>query len=135
MNKPISITVFGNAVPKGRPRVALRGKHPVVYTPTKTREWEQLIKLAAAGKVKKLITGPIDLYVAFFLPRPKTLPKKVVHHTKRPDLDNLVKAVMDALNGVVWRDDSQVVEKYACKYYVYEMRPHVTIDILEMEEE
>lgn len=134
MNKPISITVYGNAVPKGRPRVALRGKHPVVYTPTKTREWEQLIKLAAAGKVKELMTGPIELDVEFYLPRPKSLPNRITYHTKRPDLDNLIKAVMDALNGVVWRDDSQVVEKHVYKYYACSERPHVTIDILEMKE-
>ncbi len=39
----ITITVYGNAVPKGRPRVAVRGKYPVIYTPTKTKDWENLI--------------------------------------------------------------------------------------------
>ena len=124
----VSITVYGNAVPKGRPRVAVRGKYPVIYTPTKTRDWENLIKLAAAGKVKTLMTGPIELAVDFYLPRPKSLPKKVKHHIKRPDLDNLTKAVMDALNGVVWKDDSQVVEKHAYKYYDIG-RPRVEVKV------
>ncbi len=132
MSKSISITVYGNAVAKGRPRVAMRGKHPVVYTPTKTREWENLIKLAAAGKVKGLMTGPIAIYVAFFLLRPKSLSRKVCDHVKRPDLDNLFKSVLDALSGVVFENDSQVVEIKAYKYYSIESRPRVSITVEEV---
>ena len=107
----------------------MRGKHPVVYTPTKTREWEHLIKLVAQGKVKTLMTGPLEIDVSFFLPRPKSLPKKIAYHTKRPDLDNLLKSVLDALNGVVFKDDSQVVAIQAYKYYVlpHLAVPHITI--------
>lgn len=124
----ITITVYGIAVPKGRPRVAVRGSYPVIYTPTKTKDWENLIKMAAQGKVKELITDPVFLIINFYLPRPKSLPKKVIHHVKRPDLDNLGKAVMDALNGVIWKDDSQVVYKYLHKCYDGE-RPRVEIAV------
>jgi Holliday junction resolvase RusA-like endonuclease len=117
VGRQIAFTVYGNAVPKARPRVAMRGQHPTIYTPMKTREWESLIKLVAQGKVEKLIEGPIALTLEFYLPRPKSLPKKIQHHTKRPDLTNLEKAIEDGLNGVVYKDDSQIVSKHSVKYY------------------
>ena len=53
----------------------------------------------------------------FHLPRPKSLPKRVVHHVKKPDADNLAKAIKDAMRGVVYKDDSQIVELIVRKQY------------------
>ncbi|MDI9559696.1 MAG: RusA family crossover junction endodeoxyribonuclease, partial [Pseudomonadota bacterium] len=53
----------------------------------------------------------------FIFARPKTLPKKVVDHTKKPDLDNLLKALKDAMTGIVWHDDAQIVSLSARKDY------------------
>ena len=55
--------------------------------------------------------------LTFLLPRPKSLPKKVVHHIKKPDCDNLIKAAKDALKGICYKDDSQIIEIYAIKKY------------------
>jgi len=60
----------------------------------------------------------IFLSVTFLMPRPKSLPKKVHQDVKRPDLDKLIRAVMDALTGIYYQDDSQVVLISATKNYV-----------------
>jgi Holliday junction resolvase RusA-like endonuclease len=70
--------------------------------------------------------------LTFYLLRPKTLPKKVVHHVKTPDLDNLVKGIWDALKGITYADDSQVVKLIASKEYHPE--PGVLIIIDEIKE-
>lgn len=67
--------------------------------------------------------GPIWLYLVFEMPIPSSLSKKRAEalegelHYKRPDIDNLVKFVLDAINGVIWKDDAQVTELYAQKRY------------------
>lgn len=69
-----------------------------------------------------LAEGPIALELTFLMPRPTSMPRKsaglLIPHTKRPDLDNLEKAVKDALNTIVWRDDSQVSNVAKRKRYV-----------------
>ena len=79
--------------PKARPR--FRGH---AYTPKETLEYERAIRS----------------YVAIQYQRPKKAPE---HKTGRPDLDNLIKGVMDALNGILWLDDAQVVRIHAGKEY------------------
>lgn len=64
-------------------------------------------------------TGSVRLFIHFFMPCPKSLPKKDRDnwHCKKPDIDNLVKLVMDSMNGVCFRDDSQVCLLIAMKGY------------------
>jgi crossover junction endodeoxyribonuclease RusA len=76
------------------------------------------------------LTGPVRLLVAFYLPRPKSLPKKVLHHVKKPDLDKLVRSVKDGLTRVAWKDDSQVVDVKAIKRYAeLGTTPHAVITV------
>ena len=64
------------------------------------------------------LDGPLAVTLAFALPRPRSLPKKVTHPAKRPDLDKLSRAVLDGLTeGGAWFDDGQVVRLYAAKRY------------------
>jgi crossover junction endodeoxyribonuclease RusA len=65
------------------------------------------------------LDGPLRVEFAFVMPRPTSLPKRKATppHIKRPDLDKLARAVMDALTGVVWRDDSQVNDLHPTKRY------------------
>jgi Holliday junction resolvase RusA-like endonuclease len=65
--------------------------------------------------------------LVFLFPRPKSLPRRVRHHTTRPDADNCAKAVKDALRGVVYRDDSQIVELFVSKGY--DMAPGAIITV------
>lgn len=71
------------------------------------------------GQPKARVEGPIFLSLEFALKRPKSLPKtKIVHHTKRPDLSKLTRAVEDAITSAgIWADDSYVCRSYVTKRY------------------
>lgn len=113
-------------VAKGRPR--LSNGH--AYTPEKTRKYEQAVQLTARAQIKRALDGEIRLSIRFYLLRPKALRNKDLRPTKRPDIDNLAKAVMDALNGIAYEDDKQVVELHLYKYYSNEPRTEIELEEL-----
>ena len=120
----IEFTVLGIPVPKGSTRAfaMMRNGKPFAVTTAanpKTKSWQDCVSSTAQFHAPKdgPWTGPIALSINFYLPRPKSLPKKVQHHVKRPDLDKLIRAIKDALTGVIWRDDSQVTYVSAYKSY------------------
>lgn len=138
MTKSIHLFIPGNPVPQGRPRACIRGKHASVYEDAKSKDWKKTIAVHAQYQLDRLsfdVKGPrvlidtaIKLEVEFRLLRPKSVSvKKRPEPITRPDLDNLVKAVKDALTGVLWRDDSQVIELEAKK--VYDNPPGVDITV------
>ena len=113
--------VPGTVVPKARPR--MNRKTGAVYTPKGTAHFEGIVRSIAAVHFPEPFTGPVGVEMTFALPRPKRLIWKrkrmvPVWHTTRPDLDNLEKTIMDALNGIAWNDDAQVCRKFAEKYIV-----------------
>lgn len=107
----IKIEYIGDPVAKGRPRLGRYG----VFTPEKTRKFEKDFERVARSQVKQKLQGPLYVEIFFKMRRPKSVKDK--HHTKRPDLDNLIKTV-DALNGVAWEDDAQICFLHATKTYV-----------------
>lgn len=125
MNKVYAtFTVPGDPVPKARPRINTTSHR--AYTPVKTKKFEELVKIEyLRSNGKKTETGAVVLGVLFKMPIPvktkKVDVKKMISGkilpTKRPDLDNLVKSILDGLNGVAYLDDNQVVEINAKKVY------------------
>ena len=123
----ITITLLGTPVPKGRPRFG-NGR---AYTPKRTKDYENALKALIK---EQNVTGPIEVTINAIFPRPQRLkPKKyqdgLILHTKRPDLDNIIKAVLDALNKTL-QDDAQVCVIHAHKYYAErngDARTEVTI--------
>jgi Holliday junction resolvase RusA-like endonuclease len=126
----ISFTVPGLPIaqPRQRTRVMAIGGKPVAqnYTPAKhpVNAFKAAVQLAAVDAINKSAAGsvwkgqilscPIALRLIFVFPRPKALlwkskPMPRAWCFKKPDADNLIKSVCDALNMLVWRDDAQVV--------------------------
>lgn len=117
----LSLTVYGIPIPQGSTKAFMRPgmKHPVVTADNaKTKPWRQAIVDAARSTHQAPIEGPVSLGVVFYLPRPKSAPKRVVEPAKKPDLDKLLRAACDALTAAgVWRDDAQVVSVHTSKLY------------------
>jgi len=100
-----------------RPRVTQNG----TYNDSDYTKWKNGLKLLAKSKIKKQIEGEVYLQIEFFYEIPKSWTKKKKEnakwHTSKPDIDNLIKSVMDSLNGIAFKDDSQVVMIQARKQY------------------
>lgn len=122
----IKFTVYGQPIPKARARTVVHNGKVMTFTPAKTRSWETLVALEANRRVKKLLEGPVALTVNFYLGRPKSVKRE--WPVVRPDLDNLLKSVKDALCGRVFRDDAQVVRCEMGKYYTCEL-PRAEIEV------
>lgn len=120
----IAITIPGDPVPKARPFVRKDGR---VFTPKKTAVFETAVRMRAMAAMKghKIITGGVKLLVMAYFPIPQSwsLTKRAMatagklRHTKRPDTDNVLKAIKDALNGIVYVDDAQVDDDHCIKKY------------------
>lgn len=121
----LNFIVHGIAQPKGSAKafVPKGWTRPIVTSDnTKNKGWQQLVAEAASVAIGtqpafQLIETSAILRVVFYLPRPKAIRDKTVPHTKKPDLDKLVRSVKDALSKVVWRDDALVIEIAARKRY------------------
>lgn len=136
--KNVQFNVPGTPVPKGRARFARHGKNVVAYTPDETARYENLARLCAAAAMTQSepFVAPILLHVQIYLPIPASWSKKrqglaadgMIAATKKPDADNVLKALKDGMNGVVYRDDSQVIEMSVLKRYG--VSPHVSIAVV-----
>jgi Holliday junction resolvase RusA-like endonuclease len=121
---PITITIDGPAVAKGRARFTRAG---ITFTPSKTRQYEAHARLAAqlAMGDRPPLTGPVHLTALVELPIPASWSKRrsaeaivgQIRPTSRPDVDNYLKSAMDAICGIVIADDSLIVEVTARKKY------------------
>lgn len=138
----VVFTIEGTPVPKGRPRFARRGNFVQTYTDAKTLSYEQIVANAskkAMGSTEPL-EGAISLYLYVRLPIPKSYSKKVtegclsglVRPTKRSDIDNFTKSLMDGMNGIVFKDDSQVVDLHVRK--IYSAVPGVDVCVMDEHE-
>jgi len=127
MTMMITFKVDGDPVGKQRARYAKRGNFVQTYTPDKTRNYESLIKEAAIQAMgsNEILETPVNLYLYIRAPIPKSLPKKRLEAClnglekpiKKPDASNVLKSVEDAMNGVVYKDDSQIVNIHVTKVY------------------
>ena len=109
--------VDGDPVAMGRPRFTRNGR---VYTPKKTEEAVNHIASVAAEMIPYRECGDMfDVSIQFYHKRPKRFKKgPAVRKPTKPDIDNLIKTVLDGLNrSGIWKDDNQVVSIRANKYY------------------
>jgi len=127
-----SFFVEGAPVPKGSTKSFLHRKTGRIVTMQDNREkqkvWTERIVWKAREKGVQLSGGACSLYVIFHMPEPKSFrnakgnrkPSAPKWHTKKPDLDKLLRCVMDALTGIAWKDDSQVIRIVGRKGYAGE---------------
>ena len=136
----MKITIYGNPIGKARPKFARRGKHTMAYNPKESEEGLFAMRAKAMLGGKKPLQGAVAVHAEYFLPRPKghygtgknsskLKPSAPRHVLKKPDLDNLLKFSWDALNGVAWLDDSQVVESSESKRWADDGLPRTEISI------
>ncbi len=132
----IAFTVYGEPVAQGRPRASTVSGHVRLYDPAKSRDYKDYVRLAAAEHAPpNLLAGPLAVIVTAYRSIPKSFSKKKaaaaeageIYPVSKPDADNYLKGVKDALKGVMWVDDSQVVDAYARKRYSFKPRIEVKI--------
>lgn len=135
----IIIEIDGKPVAKGRGRIGKVNGHPTIFTPAKTRQNENLIKLAAmqAMNGRDPIEGAVEVFVHIYLDYPKAMSRKMradaiygwVRPVTKPDIDNYVKSALDGINTIVIKDDNQVVVLHA--YKIYRSKPAMRIEVKE----
>jgi len=123
----IMFTVYGDPVAKGRPRFAKRGNFVQTYTPEKTKTYESEVAMMAKAAMgaSEALEGALEafIYVTFAVPdsyskkRSEACLSGLEKHTKKPDLDNVVKSVVDGMDKIVFLNDSQITSIHATKVY------------------
>lgn len=117
--------VEGRPVGKGRPRFSTIGGHPVAYTPKETKAYEAKVRTAYLERGGKYLDTPVRVTVTAVFAVPKRVSKRdaqdmldgLILPEIKPDADNIIKVVLDALNGTAYRDDKSVVEARVIKIY------------------
>ena len=126
--KPVTIVVTGEPVAKGRGRAAvLQTGRAIIFTPKNTRKWEadarQVARLEMGSRLP--MTGPVHIDIRVVFVPAKSWPdwkrnmaiSHEIAHTTKPDIDNLAKSMKDALNGIVYDDDAQIIRSVCVKEY------------------
>jgi Holliday junction resolvase RusA-like endonuclease len=123
-------TFYVSPVAKGRP--VFSGKSNTAYTPLATRHAEAELRWLIRKEFKEApLTGALMINASFFFQRPKSVSAKTrPHHTVRPDIDNILKLLKDAGNGLLWQDDAQITVLMASKHYAE--TPSINLKIQEL---
>ena len=129
----VTITVPGAPASKGRPRFDRRTGR--AYTPETTVTAENWIRWHATQEVRDPFTGALVVFIDAHFPIPKSWSKGkqadavkgLLLPTTGKDADNIAKACCDAMNGVAYPDDAQIVELHVTKRYAAEPRTIITI--------
>lgn len=126
---------FEKPMPSPRPRFRNTGRLPQAYMPTSYKKHKEYIQRQMP---KLLIEKPIKLEIFFYIPMAKSWTKKKKAslldkpHNIKPDVDNLLKTVMDAANNHIWIDDGQVYEIVTKKTFSSEAK--IMINVIEFDE-
>lgn len=136
----VDFVIPGPPVGKGRPRFAKRGKFVSTYTPEKTASYENLVKIKAqeAMRGRSPLDGPVALELMLSVMPPASWSKKkkadalsgAVMPTSKPDIDNVLKGICDAMNEIVWIDDKQVCDVRIIKRYSENAEARVAVRAL-----
>jgi Holliday junction resolvase RusA-like endonuclease len=140
--KTISLIIPGDPVAKGRPKFFRRGSFVGTYTPEKTRSAEEYVRSMTYRDAPKTPPGGLVLLSgAFYRSIPASWSKKRKESAlerkycgSKPDLDNYIKLVTDALNGLFWQDDEQIVRFLDISKEYTAGEPRIELNITYLEE-
>jgi Holliday junction resolvase RusA-like endonuclease len=123
----VAFVVPGTPVGKGRPKFARRGNFVSTYTPEKTASYENLVKVKAQEAMRGVppFDGAVSVTIHLWVTPPASWSQKkqrqALNHevlpTSKPDVDNVIKGIFDAMNEIVWKDDKQAVDVFIRKRY------------------
>lgn len=134
----VSFVIPGAPTGKGRPRVTTIGGHARAVTPAKTRSREGIVaSLAMDAMFGRVATPlPVEVSVAIEAPIPASWSRRKKAEAigkpcpVKPDIDNILKLILDGINGIVFVDDKQVVSLVASK--IYGETPRTTVQVTEI---
>ena len=128
--------VPGKIIGKGRPR--LNTNTGIIYTPTKTKDYETLVEQYYLLKYPKInqLQGRLKVSILAYFSIPKTTKKAEINEmlennispTKKPDIDNIVKVILDSMNKFAFKDDTQITKLEIEKRYGLEEKVYVKIE-------
>lgn len=131
----VTFRIDGAPVAKGRARATTIRGMARLYTPAKTRKYEDQVRIAAAcamgdrmpfqGEVTMTVTALVAIPTSFSKRKRANAIAGIIRPTTRPDADNYAKAALDGCNGILFRDDSQITDLIVRKRYAAE--PHLVI--------
>lgn len=130
-----TIIIPGECVPKGRPRFTRSGH---AYTPKKTKDYEKLVQQYIKLQRITPTDKPVKVEIVIYKSVPKSWSKKkkqealdgIILPIVKPDLDNYLKSILDASNGLLYADDNQIIDIVASKRYA--SMPYVEISLEEV---
>lgn len=137
----VQFVVYGVAQPQGSKSARVLGGKAILTEgfgdgPRKRKAWRQAVADGARAWQEThraaLIEGPIRLELWFFLPRPASAPKRVFAPAKKPDLSKLTRSAEDSLKGIIWRDDSEVVDSHTFKRFADSGPPCAVVRVREI---
>ena len=129
MSNVLSFEIPGQPIGQGRPKFSTINGHARAYDPEKSRNYKAYVRMLATQAMKETgferIDGPCAVVIQAYFEVPKSKSKKfreaalngLERPTKKPDLSNIIKGIEDALNGLVYKDDSSIVSLKIQKYY------------------
>lgn len=129
----ITFFVPGKPVAQSRPRFARRGSHTVAYDAAPAKDYKSWVKscavdaMAAAGLTVINRDIPLMLHAVINLQRPKSKTKRFTMPTSKPDCDNVLKGLQDAMESIVYEADQQIVSVSVRKQYHVAQGVHITI--------
>lgn len=133
----LSFTVYGSPQPQGSARaVPVKGyAKPFITSANKQlKPWRQQVALCALDAIsgtEGITDGPVGVHIDFFFAKPKSTAKRVIHKITKPDVDKLLRGILDALAGVLFRHDAQVVSARVTKQFGIPERAEITVRSLE----
>ena len=137
--KMLKIVIPGSPIGQGRPKFSTINGHAKAYDPEKSRNYKAYVRMLATQAMEdtgfEMIDGPCAVLINAFFEVPKSKSKRFreaalldqERPTKKPDADNIVKAIQDALNGLVYKDDAYIVHLACQKFYSDNPRVEVYI--------